>query len=137
VLSGPGFAAFPVLDPAIIGDVSLRGNVHSTDAGAMTQQVGGIARITIPYAPIGLTVTPVASLLADTNRQGDKETRRWNTSCCLRLLPTTFWQLATDNWRLLAAANLSNGGPTWNEDADPLEVLFARDGAKARGWHQY
>jgi hypothetical protein len=55
----PGFAAFPNVDPAIIGDVSLQGNVNSTDAGAMTQEVGGNARITIPYAPIGLQVTQV------------------------------------------------------------------------------
>jgi Cohesin domain len=55
----PGFGAFPNLDPAVIGDVSLQGSVNSTDAGAMTQQVGGTARPTIPYAPIGLTVTPV------------------------------------------------------------------------------
>jgi FG-GAP-like repeat len=54
----PGFAAFPNLDPAIIGDASLQGNVNSTDAGAMTQEVGGNARITIPYAPIGLSVAP-------------------------------------------------------------------------------
>ena len=55
----PGFAAFANLDPVIIGDVSLQGSVNSTDAGAMIQQVGGTARITIPYAPIGLPVTPV------------------------------------------------------------------------------
>jgi hypothetical protein len=55
----PGFGAFPNLDPVVIGDVSLQGSVNSTDAGAMTQQVGGTARPTIPYAPIGLTVTPV------------------------------------------------------------------------------
>jgi hypothetical protein len=39
--------------------VSLQGSVTSTDAGAMTQQVGGTARPTIPYAPIGLPVNPV------------------------------------------------------------------------------
>ena len=54
----PGFAAYPNIDPIIIGDVSLQGIVNSTDAGAMLQEVGGIARITIPYAPIGLAVTP-------------------------------------------------------------------------------
>jgi hypothetical protein len=54
----PGFAAYPNVDPIIIGDVSLQGIVNSTDAGAMLQQVGGTARITIPYAPIGLPVTP-------------------------------------------------------------------------------
>ena len=55
----PGFAAYPNIDPAIIGDVSLQGIVNSTDAGAMLQEVGAPPRITIPYAPIGLAVTPV------------------------------------------------------------------------------
>ena len=55
----PGFTAFPTLDPILIGDVSLQGIVNQTDAGAITQQVGGTARPTIPYAPIGLLVTPV------------------------------------------------------------------------------
>ena len=55
----PGFAAFANLDPVIIGDVSLQGNVNSTDAGAMTQEIGGTSRSTIPYAPIGLSVTPL------------------------------------------------------------------------------
>ena len=55
----PGFGAYPDLDPAIIGDVSLQGSVNSTDTGAITQEIGGLARITIHYAPIGLAVTPV------------------------------------------------------------------------------
>ena len=55
----PGFSAFANLDPVIVGDVSLQGSVNSTDAGAMNQQVGGTAKPTIPYAPIGLAVTPV------------------------------------------------------------------------------
>jgi hypothetical protein len=56
----PGFMAFPNVDPILIGDVSLQGLVNQTDAGAMTQQVGGTARPTIPYAPIGLPVTPAS-----------------------------------------------------------------------------
>jgi hypothetical protein len=56
----PGFGAFPDLDPAVIGDVSLQGNVNSTDAGALLQEVGGSDRPTIPYAPIGLPVTPAS-----------------------------------------------------------------------------
>jgi hypothetical protein len=56
----PGFAAFPNLDPAIIGDVSLQGSVTSTDAGAMTQEVGGTVRVTIPYAPIGQVNPPLS-----------------------------------------------------------------------------
>ena len=59
LLTLPGFSAFANLDPVIIGDVSLQGSVNSTDAGAMNQQVGGTAKPTIPYAPIGLPVTPV------------------------------------------------------------------------------
>ena len=55
----PGFTAFPTLDPILIGDVSLQGIVNQTDAGAITQQVGGTSQPTIPYAPIGLPVTPV------------------------------------------------------------------------------
>jgi hypothetical protein len=57
----PGFAAFPNLDPSIIGGVSLQGAVTTTDAGAVLQEVGGVSRITIPYAPIGLTVSPPPS----------------------------------------------------------------------------
>ena len=57
----PGFVAFPNLDPVIIGDVSLQGIVNSTDAGAILQEVGGIARITIPYAPIGFTTPPLGA----------------------------------------------------------------------------
>jgi hypothetical protein len=54
----PGFAAFPNLDPSIIGGVSLQGSVTTTDSGAVLQEVGGVPRITIPYAPIGLVVAP-------------------------------------------------------------------------------
>ena len=50
----PGFAAFPELDPLIIGDISLQGSVNATDAGGMTQQASGFERVTDPYAPIGL-----------------------------------------------------------------------------------
>jgi hypothetical protein len=55
----PGFSAFPNLDPVIIGDVAYQGNINSTDSGAMMQQVAGQPRPLIPYAPIGLSVTPV------------------------------------------------------------------------------
>jgi hypothetical protein len=54
----PGFDAFPTLDPAIIGDVSIQGAVNFTDANVMTQQVSGTDHPTIPYAPIGLGITP-------------------------------------------------------------------------------
>jgi hypothetical protein len=48
----PGFIAFPDLDPVIIGDVSLQGAVNTADSGALLQEVGGMPRTTIPYAPI-------------------------------------------------------------------------------------
>ena len=54
----PGFSAFANLDPAIIGDVSLQGTVNLTDVGAIIQAVSGQTRTTIPYAPIGLPITP-------------------------------------------------------------------------------
>jgi hypothetical protein len=55
----PGFVAFPDIDPAIIGDVSLQGVVSCTDSGAMLQEIGGVVRVTIPYAPSGLSITPL------------------------------------------------------------------------------
>jgi hypothetical protein len=61
----PGFAAFPNLDPAIIGDVSLQGNVSSSDAGAMIQEVSGTPRITIPYAPIFAPGVPAPVMLVN------------------------------------------------------------------------
>jgi len=54
----PGFATFPDLDPAIIGDVSLAGTVNFADATLMNQQLVS-AQVKIPYAPIGLPVPPV------------------------------------------------------------------------------
>jgi PKD repeat protein len=54
----PGFSNYPNLDPVIIGDVSLQGSVNSTDAGSMIQELGGTARPTIPWAPLGLVVPP-------------------------------------------------------------------------------
>jgi hypothetical protein len=61
----PGYAAFPNLDPAIIGDVSLQGTVNSTDAGGLLQEMGGSARFTIPYAPVALTETPRSTLAVE------------------------------------------------------------------------
>ena len=54
----PGFAAYPNLDPVIVGDVSNAGAVNLTDAAVMNQEIGGTAKTAIPYAPQGLSVTP-------------------------------------------------------------------------------
>ena len=39
----PGFAAYPNLDPVIVGDVSNAGAVNLTDAAVMNQEIGGTA----------------------------------------------------------------------------------------------
>ncbi len=53
-----GFAAYPLLDPAIIGDVSNTGNgaVDSTDVTLMNRLLAGIATPQIPLPPPGLTI---------------------------------------------------------------------------------
>jgi hypothetical protein len=55
----PGFAAFGTLDPVVIGDVALQnlGFVNSTDTGAINQELIS-PKASIPYVPIGLSVTP-------------------------------------------------------------------------------
>jgi hypothetical protein len=54
----PGFAAFPLLDPIVIGDVALQnlGFINSTDASVINQELV-LLKPTIPYAPIGLSLT--------------------------------------------------------------------------------
>ncbi len=54
----PGFAAFPMLDPAIVGDVSGVGFVTSTDVTIINRLVAGIAAAQIPLQPNGLVITP-------------------------------------------------------------------------------
>jgi len=58
----PGFATFPNLDPAIIGDVSQTGAVNFADASLINQQLVS-AQVKIPYAPIGLPVTVSAAVV--------------------------------------------------------------------------
>jgi phospholipase/lecithinase/hemolysin len=55
----PGFSAFANVDPVIIGDVALQGLgfVNATDASTINQELVS-AKTAIPYAPIGLPVTP-------------------------------------------------------------------------------
>ncbi len=58
VNAAPGFAAYPLLDPTIIGDVSNSGNgaVDSADVTLMNRQLAGIATPQIPQPPSGLTI---------------------------------------------------------------------------------
>ena len=104
----PGIAAFPYFDPAIIGDVALQGSVNSTDAGAMTQEVGSLARVSIPYAPIGLAVRPAgpsAFLTTDAGRRMSTITHGILSSAGVgrafgEMAPTLgeSWALATGDW---------------------------------------
>jgi hypothetical protein len=54
----PGFAAYPDLDPTIIGDVTLQGSVTFADITKLNQQLT-TAQSAIPFAPIGLPITPI------------------------------------------------------------------------------
>jgi hypothetical protein len=186
----PGFAAFPDLDPTIIGDVSLQGSVNSTDSGAITQEIGGLARITIPYAPIGLPVTPVGPTLrlldsgegqpltvaggnpvvraiaasvrppvvlqAEVAHTPTAQGNPLSSAVVEHLysdvvqntysLSTAYYPLPTANliqpnvYRLdflVSTADLLDAGSPWEEYADPLEVLFAREGARVMGLPHY
>ena len=187
----PGFAAFPTLDPVIIGDVALQGSVNSTDAGAMLQQVAGNAKNTIPYAPIGLPVTPqsqalhvldsgesqqlpvaggnpVGSPIAASVRPAavvqaeiaptptvlgnqlssaalehvfsDLVQNTYSLSTTTDPQPAATWSQPNVYYQgyLASAADLLDGVAPMGEDADPLMLFFAQEGAKGRGLpHSY
>ena len=46
-----GFAAFPLVDPTLLGDINASGNLTSLDAARLQQQVGGLTRPEIPPIP--------------------------------------------------------------------------------------
>ena len=75
-----GFAAFGLVDPALVGDVELN---YSVDAGDVSDLASFTVRPlvpAIPAIPVGLTITPVGPdptlSLGEPQRQGDKVTRR-------------------------------------------------------------
>jgi hypothetical protein len=53
-----GFAAYPWLDPAVIGDFNANGNVDSTDVTLMNLVVAGLNVPQVPALPVGLSITP-------------------------------------------------------------------------------
>ena len=53
-----GFAAFPLADPVIIGDVSGNGVVDSSDVTLLNSVLAGVARPHLPPIPTGITITP-------------------------------------------------------------------------------
>ena len=54
-----GFAAYPLLDPAILGDTSGNGSFNSLDVSRLQQRVVGIAQTTIPAFPTPALATQV------------------------------------------------------------------------------
>ncbi len=53
-----GFAAFGLLDPAIIGDLTTDGFVNSTDVTLVNRWLAGFVQSQFPPIPTGLTITP-------------------------------------------------------------------------------
>ena len=53
-----GFAAFPNLDPVIIGDLTGSGNLNGADVTLLNCLLVGLARPQLPPLPTGLTIVP-------------------------------------------------------------------------------
>ncbi len=58
VLLDTGFAAYPLVDPAIIGDVSDSGDLTGADVTLINSYLAGITTRQIPIPPTDLTITP-------------------------------------------------------------------------------
>jgi hypothetical protein len=58
ILLDSGFAAFPLLDPVIIGDVGVNGSVDGSDITLINRQLAGIATPQLPPIPTSLTIVP-------------------------------------------------------------------------------
>jgi hypothetical protein len=75
-----GFAAYPLLDPAIVGDVAADFSIDAGDSSTLAAFVSRLPASQIPMPPSGLTITPVGAdpilSLGDAQRQGDKEKGR-------------------------------------------------------------
>jgi hypothetical protein len=53
-----GFAAYPLLDPAIIGDLSANGLVDGSDVTLLSRVLVGLPQPQVPLVPPGLSMTP-------------------------------------------------------------------------------
>jgi N-acetylneuraminic acid mutarotase len=56
-----GFGAYPLLDPAIIGDVAGDISVDAGDVSTLAAYVSQLPTLKIPAIPTGLTITPAGS----------------------------------------------------------------------------
>jgi len=155
----PGFATFPNLDPAIVGDVSLAGTVNFADATLMNQQLVS-AQVKIPYAPIGLPVTVSAAVvrLAATPLQGVPASAggsgwQLNAQVNAQQAPVgmakpdwladdelVYWAQTAQHGLLTSAVDLLDSAAPGPDGCDPagLEAYFAREGrlgySKSKTW---
>jgi autotransporter-associated beta strand protein len=88
-----GLAAYPLLDPAIVGDVAADFSIDAGDSSTLAAFVSRLPSAQIPAIPSGLTITPGGPdptlSLGGAQRQGDKEKgRQGDTSASPGLVVT-------------------------------------------------
>src|SRR5207248_1630963 len=59
--SSTGFAAFQLLDPAVVGDVAIDFSVDAGDVSDLAAFTAHLPMAVIPALPTGLTITPVGA----------------------------------------------------------------------------
>jgi hypothetical protein len=86
-----GFAAYPLLDPAIVGDPALDFSVDAGDVSDLAAFAAHVPTPVIPALPAGLTITPVGAdptlSLGAVLRQGEGENGRQGDSPLRPLSP--------------------------------------------------
>jgi hypothetical protein len=65
-----GFAAYPLLDPAIVGDVAGDYSVDAGDVSDLAAYVANLPTAPIPAIPTGLTITPVIGVFNGSSASG-------------------------------------------------------------------
>jgi hypothetical protein len=53
-----GFAAYPMADPVLVGDLNGNSNVDASDVTLLNSLLAGIPRPQVPMIPVGMTLTP-------------------------------------------------------------------------------
>jgi sugar lactone lactonase YvrE len=88
-----GFAAYPSLDPAIIGDIANDGTVDTGAVSDLADFTAHVAVPQIPTIPTGLTITPTGPdptlSLGAAQRQGDEEKGRQGETSASPGLPVS------------------------------------------------
>src|SRR5262249_52443798 len=93
-----GLAAYPLLDPAIVGDVAADFSVDAGDVSTLADYVSHLPAPQVPVPPTGLQITaagpdPTLSLAEPRARQSEEKQRQPleepNTSSSSRSLPSS------------------------------------------------